>query len=142
VRSTAPVSFHEERVEANELIRDWAREREDDSLWEFVCECDDPECTRRTKVTLDLYDAVRRSDGQILAQPHPYERARAARAEAAELREESRAVRAQAAHQLRRTRKLRRYGFEPIICKHCGYAVAIRKPPSLCPMCGRDSWRS
>src|SRR5262245_43469981 len=105
MQGSSAISFQNERVEANEAIRAFARSREDATRWEFVCECSDPDCERRTALTLAFYDAVRASDGQILAQPHPYERARAARAEAAAVREESRAVRAQAAQQLRRTMK-------------------------------------
>ena len=27
-----------------------------------------------------------------------------------------------------------------LVCAECGYGVIVRRPPPVCPMCGRHAW--
>jgi hypothetical protein len=134
---------------ANETIREWARGNGDDvGEWEFACECHEPDCLQRVRLTLVQYDAARRSNDPIVAPDHPVIRARAAREWARELREESLALRNQARHQVRRSHRLHiphlpRFGPYPErICAACGYGICVPDPPEDCPVCRSTLWRS
>jgi rubrerythrin len=133
-------------VEANEAIRAWADEHDDGTVWDFVCECDDPDCNRHLELTLALCDAVRGAGGEVKATDHGpaldgrVARARDARARALIVREEARAVRAQAQQAHRRV-VAGRIAQDEVICAQCGYGVAVPNPPEACPMCRSNEWR-
>jgi rubrerythrin len=134
-----------DEAQVNETIRDWANTvaPDDMSRWEFVCECGDPDCGEHVRLTLDLYDSLRQSSEQVLATGHVFDRARAARARSAELRDEAQAVRNQAHQQTRRLERLGpvRHGYTERVCGECGYAIAVPNPPDACPMCRSTAWR-
>ena len=51
--------------EVNERIAENARRFESGST-EFICECDDPQCTERVTATLDEYEEVRANGARFL----------------------------------------------------------------------------
>lgn len=132
-------------VAKNQVVRDWAREvaPDDRSRWEFVCECGDPDCAEHVKLTLDLYDRLRQNEQPILAPGHILDRARAARGWAREVRAEARAVHNQAQQQVRRSDRLGRLReYVVLTCGQCGYGVCVPDPPTGCPMCHAEDWRT
>ena len=62
--------------EVNRRIRDLAAkvDPQDDSSWEFVCECGDQGCTKRVGLSLALYDDLKNADVALLAPGHPLRR--------------------------------------------------------------------
>jgi hypothetical protein len=54
--------------EVNERIAENAA-RFDAGETDFICECDDPECTERVEVTLEEYERVRADGAQFLLAP-------------------------------------------------------------------------
>lgn len=54
--------------EVNERIAENAR-RFDAGSTEFICECDDPQCTARVEATLEEYEDVRANGAQFLLAP-------------------------------------------------------------------------
>jgi hypothetical protein len=54
--------------EVNERIAENAR-RFDAGSTEFICECDDPQCTERIEATLEEYEDVRANGARFLIAP-------------------------------------------------------------------------
>ncbi|HKT45802.1 MAG TPA: hypothetical protein VJQ85_13455 [Gaiellaceae bacterium] len=54
--------------EVNERIAENAR-RFDAGSTEFICECDDPQCTERVEATLEEYEEVRANGARFLLAP-------------------------------------------------------------------------
>ena len=54
--------------EVNERIAENAR-RFDAGSTEFICECDDPQCTERVEATLEEYEDVRANGARFLLAP-------------------------------------------------------------------------
>jgi rubrerythrin len=130
-------------VEANEHIRELAQARVADqcSIWEFLCECGQPDCAERVRISIALYDQTRDEHGSVLARGHLRSRARATRDWSADVRDEAQAVRNQARQQIRRTERRRRIGpFPELVCDECGYSVCVPDPPDACPMCNSTAW--
>jgi len=67
--------------EVNRTIRDLAAkvDPEDDSAWDFVCECGREDCRERVGLALAQYDALKRCEGALLAPGHSPRRAALAR---------------------------------------------------------------
>ena len=59
--------------EVNRRIRGLAAEvdPQDDSSWEFVCECGEQGCTERLGLPLALYDDLKNAHVALLAPGHP-----------------------------------------------------------------------
>ena len=62
--------------EVNRRIRDLAAkvDPQDDSSWEFVCECGEQGCTERLGLPLALYDDLKTADVALLAPGHALKR--------------------------------------------------------------------
>ena len=62
--------------EVNRRIRDLASkvDPQDDSSWEFVCECGEHGCTERVGLPLALYDDLKTADVALLAPGHALKR--------------------------------------------------------------------
>lgn len=58
--------------DVNERIRDVAdRHGQDEHVYEFVCECADPTCVERVRLSLDEYEAIRADATRfVLAEGH------------------------------------------------------------------------
>jgi hypothetical protein len=69
--------------------------------WEFFCVCGREDCDEHVSLSLDAYEALRDSDGAVLAPGHRLSQTQRAR----RLQEESAALRAQAQHQVERARR-------------------------------------
>lgn len=54
--------------EVNERIAENAL-RFDAGATDFICECDDPQCTERVEATMDEYEAVRADGARFLVAP-------------------------------------------------------------------------
>lgn len=54
--------------EVNERIAENAQ-RFEAGTTEFICECDDPQCTERVEVTIEEYEAVRADGARFLIAP-------------------------------------------------------------------------
>jgi hypothetical protein len=59
--------------EVNGTIRSLAArvDPQNSSIWQFVCECGTAECGERVRLSLARYDALRDSDGALVAPGHP-----------------------------------------------------------------------
>jgi hypothetical protein len=89
-------------TEVNAHILDAARDSiSEEQVWEFFCECGDPDCHAHVMLDLDEYVALHDRDQPVLASGHRLSQKERAR----RLREEAEALRAQAAHQVRRARR-------------------------------------
>lgn len=58
--------------QVNRKIRDLASDvdPQDDSSWEFVCECGEQDCTERVGLPLARYDELKKADAALLAPGH------------------------------------------------------------------------
>ena len=89
-------------TEVNVHILDAARDSiSEEQVWEFFCECGDPDCHAHVMLELDQYVALHEYGMPVLALGHRLSQKERAR----RLREESEALRAQARHQVRRARR-------------------------------------
>jgi hypothetical protein len=59
--------------EVNRSIRDLAAKVDphDSSMWEFVCECGEEDCTERVGLALARFDELKHADLALLAPGHP-----------------------------------------------------------------------
>jgi hypothetical protein len=59
--------------EVNRNIRDLAAKVDphDSSMWEFVCECGEEDCTERVGLALARFDELKYADLALLAPGHP-----------------------------------------------------------------------
>jgi hypothetical protein len=78
---------------------------EEDSTWDFRCECGAADCTALVSITLTEFDHLHGAEQLILADGHTVTRAEKARRKAKQLRDEAAALREQAKHQHGRARK-------------------------------------
>ena len=95
-------------AEVNSNIRRVAADvdSDHDTVWDFVCECGSDDCFEQVGLPLARYDELKNADAALLAPGHPLRKARDARQQAGELKEEATALRNEAQTQRRRSRRI------------------------------------
>jgi hypothetical protein len=83
---------------------------EEESEWDFKCECGASDCTAMVSVTLAEFDRLHAAEELILADGHTVTRAEKARRRAKQLRDEAAALVEQAGQQHERARRNIRAG--------------------------------
>jgi len=78
------------------------------ATWEFICECNRPDCEARVVLSLPQYEALRARRDRVLAPGHEETHGQRARRIATELRDNAAALRAQAQQQFERAARGRR----------------------------------
>jgi hypothetical protein len=76
-----------------------------DGVFPFICECGADGCQQKVELSLTQFDALKLSDGMVLAVGHELTQAQLAHRRALRLCEEAKALGAQAEHQNKRARR-------------------------------------
>jgi hypothetical protein len=96
-------------LELNARVHDAARRFEEtdseQNLWDFTCECGEPDCRVPVSLTLVQYEALRAAERPILSDGHETQRPAKAREHAEELLADAAALKAQAELQQKRAER-------------------------------------